>query len=99
MIIRIFRASVHDGKQAEFKAFFTQKALPMLLKTPGCVDAKVGLPTASTPNEFAMVMIWDSIESIKKFSGENWETPKILPEEEHLLKATFAHHFEYFQSD
>ncbi len=94
MIIRIYRAIVHEGKQQEFERIFLETALPALKAQPGLISATPGLPLESSPNEFLMVMHWKDLESIKRFAGENWQQARIDPDEAHLLKETYVYHYE-----
>jgi heme-degrading monooxygenase HmoA len=94
MIVRLFRAIVHDGKQNEFKDFFLREARPYVEKQAGLVSLFIGLPTEQSPNEFLMVMHWENIEFIKDFAGEEWNQAVILDEERSLLKEVFLHHYE-----
>ena len=93
MILRVFRAIIHDGKQDEFQRFFLGKALPNVRSRPGLISASVGLPRNESPNEFSMVMVWKDIESLKGFAGEDWRRAVIDPDEVHLLKATHLYHY------
>jgi heme-degrading monooxygenase HmoA len=94
MIIRVFRAVVHDGKQDEFKKFFLGTALPLVKSQQGLVSVSVGTPNERTPNEFVMVMVWQNLEALRAFSGNKWYEAVIHPDEAHLLKETFLHHYE-----
>lgn len=94
MIIRIYRAIVHEGKQQEFQRIFLETALPTLRAQPGLISATPGLPTESSPNEFGMVMLWKDLDSIKRFAGENWHQARIDPDETDLLKETHVYHYE-----
>jgi quinol monooxygenase YgiN len=93
MIVRIFRAIVHDGKSEAFASFFLGEILPMIRSKEGLLSAKVGLPHESSPCEFTMIMHWRDLDSIKAFAGGDWREAMILPEEAHLLKETHVHHF------
>ena len=94
MIIRIFRAYVHDGKQEEFQQFFLETALPLVKQQEGLVSATIGTPVPSTPNEFVMITTWKDLDSLKHFAGEHWEKAVIHPKEQHLLFNTTVHHYE-----
>ena len=94
MIIRFFRAIVHDGRQDAFEAFFLGTALPSVRSHEGLVSAIVGLPHASAPNEFSMLMIWRDIAALKGFAGEKWQNAVIHPDEADLLKETHLYHYE-----
>jgi heme-degrading monooxygenase HmoA len=94
MIIRVFRARVQEGKREEFERFFLNKALPMIKSRKGLISVSVGTPVASTPDEFVMIMVWQDIDSLRLFAGAEWENAVIDPDEGHLIKETFVHHYE-----
>jgi hypothetical protein len=41
-----------------------------------------------------MVMVWRNLEALRAFSGNKWYEAVIHPDEAHLLKETFLHHYE-----
>jgi hypothetical protein len=94
MILRFFRAIVHDDKQTEFKTFFLGTALPFVRSHPGLLSVSIGLPRSESPSEFSMSTVWRDIDSLKRFAGENWQQAVIHPEEAHLLKEAFIHHYD-----
>ena len=93
MIIRFFRALVHDGQQKAFLKFFTETALPLIRSQEGLVSVTVGLPDETSANEFCMVTVWRDLDALKQFAGNDWKRAVIHPEEAHLLKMTFVHHY------
>jgi len=94
MILRIFRAIVHDGRQGEFEAFILDKALPLTRAQDGLVSVAVGLPRSESPNEFSMLTVWRDLAALKGFTGDSWRETVVLPEEAHLLRETHLHHYE-----
>lgn len=94
MIIRIFRAIVHDGMQDEFANFFLSQAVPHVKSQDGLVSMTVGKPHPSSPNEFVMTMLWKDLESVKAFAGDDWQQAVILEDERHLVKEVHVHHYE-----
>jgi heme-degrading monooxygenase HmoA len=94
MIIRFFRAVIRDGEQEAFKSFFFRTALPFVRSQKGLESVTIGLPHASTPNEFSMLTVWRDLSALKEFAGENWREAVIHPDEAHLLKETHVHHYE-----
>jgi quinol monooxygenase YgiN len=94
MIIRVFRAIVHDDKIEEFEKFFLDKALAIVRAQPGLISVSVGKPMEQTPNEFMMTTTWEDIGALKGFAGEHWQSAVIDPEEADLLRETFVHHYE-----
>ena len=93
MILRLFRAIVHDGKQNEFQKFFLGKALPNIRSQAGLMSVSVGLPGVESLTEFSMVMVWRDLDALKAFTGENWRQAVVDPDEVHLLKATHLYHY------
>lgn len=94
MIIRVFRAVVHEGKQEEFERFFRSTAIPLLEAQRGMLGLSVGRPMSPSTNEFVMVTHWESHDALVGFTGENWNQAVIDSREAHLLKETHVHHYE-----
>jgi heme-degrading monooxygenase HmoA len=93
MIIRVFRALVHDGQQDSFRKFFTDTALPLIRSQEGLVSVSIGLPHETFPTEFSMLMVWRDLDALTRFAGEDWKSAVIHPDEAHLLRETFVHHY------
>jgi heme-degrading monooxygenase HmoA len=70
----------------EFQAFFLDEALPLVRSQEGLQRATVVLPLDGNPNKFLMISEWDSLESLKKFAGEEWDETVIDPREAHLCR-------------
>lgn len=94
MIIRFFRAIVHDGQAEAVKALVQDTILPLVRSQDGLISASIGLPHESSPVEFSMIMHWRDMEAIKKFAGDNWQTAVVLPEQAHIFKETFVYHYQ-----
>ena len=94
MIVRVFRVTVHDGKEAAFADFFRNTALPLVQRQPGLVSVTAGAPRPETPAEFCMVMVWRDVASLKAFAGEDWREAHIHPDEAELVRARSVHHYE-----
>ncbi|TMV08032.1 antibiotic biosynthesis monooxygenase [Ruegeria sediminis] len=97
MIVRIFRAVIFDDKVAEFRKFLIGTALPFMRKQKGLVSITPCLPRAETPNEFCLVMVWETVDALAAFAGEDWRKPHVLPEEEGIVKERFLHHYDLAQ--
>ena len=98
MILRFFRAIVHDGKQREFRDFFLGTALPYVRSQDDLVSVSVGLPIDESPTEFSMVMVWRDLNALKGFTGESWQEAVIHPDEVQSLKETHVHHYDMAQA-
>ena len=99
MIVRVFRARIFPHKVAEFEQFFRETALPLVKRQPGLISLTLGKPLEATSNEFLMVMIWQDLDSIKAFAGEQWQNAVVDPSEAELLESTFVDHYELMSQD
>ena len=48
MIIRVFRPTIHAGKEAEFESFLRDTAIPLVSQQKGVVAQHVGRPRDSS---------------------------------------------------
>ena len=94
MILRVFRARTHAGMDKDFEQFLVQTALPLMKKEAGCRDVMLGRTRWGGQPEFVVVSRWDSIDDLKRFAGPEWQNPRILPEEAHMVKQVFCDHYE-----
>jgi heme-degrading monooxygenase HmoA len=94
VIIRVFRPTIHPGKEREFEAFLRDTAIPVVSQQSGLVAQHVGRPRDPSSTEYLYVTVWEDVESIRAFAGERWQEAVITPEEEHLLKDTWIGHYE-----
>ena len=44
MIIRVFRPTIHPGKESEFESFLRETAIPLMSQQSGLVAQHVGKP-------------------------------------------------------
>jgi len=93
VILRVYRAVVHEGQEAAFRAFFEETAIPTLNATDGMERLIVGWPRPEDPQAFSMVQIWRDLDAMKAFTGEAWREAVVHPDEAHLLKETSVHHY------
>ena len=94
MIIRVFRPTIHPGKEGEFESFLRDTAVPLVSRQSGLVAQHVGKPRDASSTEYLYVTVWEDLESIQAFAGERWQEAVIAPDEEHLLKSTWIEHYE-----
>ena len=94
MIIRVFRPTIHSGKENEFETFLRDVAVPLVSQQSGLVTQHVGRPRSASSTEYLYVTVWDDVESIRAFAGERWQEAVIAPDEEHLLQDTWIEHYE-----
>ena len=94
MIIRVFRARIHPGKEDEFERFVRETGVPMTKAQAGCSHVAWGRSRWSDQPEFVVVSHWESIDQLAAFAGQRWREPVIEPEEEHMLAEVFCDHYE-----
>lgn len=94
MIVRLFQVSTYPGKESEFATFFHGTAIPLMKRTPGLETLLPCAPRAETPTEFAMVMVWKDLDSLKSFVGEDYDSPHIHPDEARLVRERRIAHYE-----
>lgn len=95
MIMRVFQATIRPGKEKEFSRFFHKTAIPLMRETPGCIELLPGQARQETPREFCFVMIWESLDALKAFVGEDYDTPHIDPAETELVEDRSIRHYDF----
>ena len=97
MIIRVFKPTVRAGKEAEFESFIRDTAVPLVSSQAGLLAQHVGRSSDPSLPEYLYITVWEDVESIRAFAGEQWQQAVIAPEEEHLLEQTWIGHYEALQ--
>lgn len=98
MIMRIFQVTTRPGKEAEFGRFFHETAIPLMNRTSGIVQVLPGGPREDSPREFSFVMVWESLEALKAFVGEDYQSPHIDPAEAELVESRSIKHYDLVDS-
>ncbi|MEH6836823.1 MULTISPECIES: putative quinol monooxygenase [Falsihalocynthiibacter] len=98
MIIRIFQVVARSGKEEEFSKFFHETAIPMMRATKGIVQVLPGAPRPDSPREFSFVMVWDSLDALKAFAGEDYQSPHIDPAEAELVETRRITHYDLVEA-
>lgn len=93
MIIRIFQVVTRPGKEEAFGKFFHETAIPLMKSTEGIVNVLPGAPRPESPREFSFVMVWESLEALKAFVGEDYTNPHIDPAEAELVESRSIKHY------
>jgi quinol monooxygenase YgiN len=98
VIVRVFRARVHPGKDDEFRSFLAGAGVPMVTAAEGCTHVTVGESRWSDRPEFVVVTHWTSVAALRAFAGPDWQKAVIEPGEEHMLTETFCDHYETIET-
>jgi heme-degrading monooxygenase HmoA len=99
MIIRVFRPTIHPGKESEFESFLAEVAIPLVSRQSGLVAQHVGKPRDPSSTDYIYVTVWEDVDAIRAFAGERWQEAVITPDEEHLLKQTWIGHYDVIETD
>jgi heme-degrading monooxygenase HmoA len=94
MIIRVFRPTIHPGRESEFESFVRDTAVSLVSRQAGLVAQHVGRSRDPSSSEYVYVTIWEDFDSIRAFAGERWQEAVITPDEEQFLKDTWIGHYE-----
>ncbi len=97
MIMRIFQVITHPGKEAEFAEFFHRTAIPMMRATKGVISVIPGTARSDSPRDFSLVMVWENLEALKAFVGEDYDSPHIDPSEEGLVQFRSIKHYDFVE--
>jgi quinol monooxygenase YgiN len=94
-VVRIFRARVKEGRQAEWERLVRDVSIPELSQAEGLLAYYPGAPLGD-PEEFSMVSVWRDLGAVRTYAGPSWAQPVIYPGEENALAEVHVHHYELF---
>lgn len=89
MLARIWRGRTPKSKSAEYLEYVKQTGVKEYRETPGNRAVMILTRDQSDQTEFLVFTLWDSLDSIRAFAGEDVEAAKYYPED-----AEFLLHFE-----
>ena len=98
MIVRVFRARVHLGKEDEFERFVIETGVPMVKAAEGCTHVAAGKSRWSEQPEFVVVTHWRSVDALQAVAGRDWQKAVIEPEEEQMLAQVFCDHYDEIET-
>lgn len=99
-IMRLWHGEVPIEKADDYEKFMVEKAAPDYSSISGLMNLYFQRRDEDTKSHFLLVTIWDSIESIKKFAGEEPEVAKYYLEDDDFLleKETHTTMYDIFYS-
>ena len=97
-VMRLWHGRVPVEKANEYEKFLIERVVPDYSSVDGLLKIYFTRKDDGNIVRFLLVTIWDSIESIKKFAGENPEIAKYYPEDEDFLleKEKYVQHYRIF---
>jgi heme-degrading monooxygenase HmoA len=85
MIARIWRGAVLSEDSDAYADYMQDTGVAGYARTPGNRGVWMLRRDLGDRTEFVMFTLWDSIEAIKGFAGEDYETAVFYPEDDRFL--------------
>jgi len=84
-IMRLWHGEVAIHKADKYEKYMVERAAPDYSSVKGLLNLSFQRRDETTKAHFLLVTVWDSMESMKKFAGENAELAKYYPEDDDFL--------------
>ena len=84
-IMRLWHGEVAIEKADEYEKFMIDRAAPDYGSVEGLIKLYFQRKDEEKKAHFLLVTLWDSINSVKKFTGDNLELAKYYPEDDNFL--------------
>ena len=96
MIARIWRGAVSEQDGDAYAAYMEGTGVREYAETPGNRGVYMLRRAVNGKAEFVMFSLWDSLDAVKAFAGEDYETAVFYPEDDRFLVERDEHstHFE-----
>lgn len=97
MISRHWKGVTKPGRAADYIDHLRSETLPTLNRIPGFVSGTILHRAVDEGTEFLIVTVWDSLEPIKAFVGEDQLETAVVPQVVREMMVTFdsrAVHYE-----
>jgi len=85
MIARTWHGAVPIEKADSYHTYLLQTGVPDYQKTPGNRGVYVFRRTDDTTAHFLLLTLWDDIDAIRAFAGNDVERARYYPEDEEYL--------------
>jgi heme-degrading monooxygenase HmoA len=85
MIARIWRGAVRRRDGDAYAEYMRQTGVPSYAGTPGKRGVWMLRRDVDDRTEFVMFTLWDSLDAVKGFAGEDYETAVFYPEDDRFL--------------
>ncbi len=84
-MMRLWHGEVAIDKADEYENFMIERVAPDYGAVEGLLKLYFQRKNEERTAHFLLVTLWDSIESVKKFAGDNPEIAKYYPEDDNFL--------------
>jgi heme-degrading monooxygenase HmoA len=85
MIARIWRGAVRLTDADEYAEYMQRTGIAGYRSTPGNRGAWMLRRDIGDKTEFVMFTLWDSLDAVKAFAGEDYERAVFYPEDDRYL--------------
>jgi heme-degrading monooxygenase HmoA len=85
MIARIWKGAVARRDGDAYADYMQETGVAGYVSTPGNRGAWMLRRDAGDRTEFLMFTLWDSLDAVKAFAGEDYETAVFYPEDDRYL--------------
>jgi heme-degrading monooxygenase HmoA len=86
-IARIWRGRTLAAKADEYQTYLDTSGISRIRATPGNLGVTVLRRNDGGKTEFLVLSVWESVDAIKRFAGEDYQKAVILPRDrEYLLE-------------
>lgn len=85
MVIRVYRVTPKAERLKDYEKLLIEKILPTARDAQGCRGAQV-LKSLGVVREVVVISVWDSLDAIRAFAGENWSNPVLVGNEAEMME-------------
>jgi heme-degrading monooxygenase HmoA len=85
LIARIWKGAVRQQDGDAYAGYMQTTGIPAYATTPGNRGVWMLRRDIEEKTEFLMFTLWDSLDSVKAFAGQDYETAVFYPEDERFL--------------
>jgi heme-degrading monooxygenase HmoA len=85
MITRMWRGWTAEANADAYERFLRSELFPEVAKLPGFLGARILRRPVEGEEEFVTLTMFESLDAVRAFAGEDYETPVIEPEAQRLL--------------
>ena len=93
MITRIFIVKIKQALRTEFEERFSTTSISVVRNAKGCLSEQILRPAKWTPNEYAMISVWENELALNEFVGDDWSKAFIPAGMEKFVEDCWVHHF------
>jgi heme-degrading monooxygenase HmoA len=86
MIARTWHGAVSFDRSDEYFHYLMNTGVPDLKATPGNHGVFVLRRAEGSVTHFQLISLWDSLDSVKAFAGDDIERARYYPEDEQYLQ-------------